>query len=891
MVQMPKGYESESIEKKWYPYWMEKGYFKAEDESDKEPFSIVIPPPNVTGALHMGHALTFTIQDILIRWKRMQGYNTLWLPGTDHAGIATQMVVERELAKKGITRFDLGREKFLEEVWKWKDKYHKRITDQMKAMGVSVDWDRERFTLDEGLSRAVRRVFAELYKEGLIYRDLRLVNWSPKMQTVLSDLEVEQRETPGHLWYVAYPVEGSDERIVVATTRPETMLGDTGIMVHPDDERYKHLIGKYCILPLVGRRIPIVADESVDMEFGTGAVKVTPAHDFTDFEVGRRHNLEIINILNKDATLADTVPEKYRGLDRYKAREVIVEDLKEQGYLVKLEDYTVALGYSQRSGEVVEPMLSMQWFVRTKPLAEPAIEAVKKGDTVFIPKHWEKTYFHWMEDIRDWCISRQLWWGHRIPVWYCENEDCDYMYVDETPPPEGFKCPKCGGTHFKQDEDVLDTWFSSALWPFSTLGWPEKTKALETFYPTSVMETGFDIIFFWVARMMMMGIHFMKDVPFKTVYLHAMVRDEKGEKMSKVKGNVIDPVDVIKEYGADALRFTLAMMTAQGRDIKLSLKRVEGYHAFMNKIWNASRFVFMNLDENEKYTVSMEEIEKLDLEPADKWILTRLKKAVADTTKALEGFRFNEAANAVYQFTWHEFCDWYIELAKPRLRGDNPGVARNVLVAVMHQILKLLHPFTPFITEELWHLMQNYADLPEESVMVAPWPVAEQIPEYPEDERLIKALIEVISSIRNIKVEVGIKPSEKIDVILGIENNPEFVKFFQGAYDQITALTRIRAFIVLDEVKRPDYCAYSLTDSGVHVFIPLGKERVEQEIARLEKKIASTQKELDKVLKKLDNPSFVNKAPEAVVEKQYQIKEELETKIKALQDALNMLRQ
>ena len=895
MSELNKGYESKDVEAKRYEWWMDKGLFKAADKSEKPPYSIVIPPPNVTGALHMGHALTFTIQDMLIRWRRMQGYNTLWLPGTDHAGIATQMVVERELAKSDISRFDLGREGFLKEVWKWKEQYHDRIVGQMKAMGVSVDWDRERFTLDDGLSRAVRRVFVDMYKEGLIYRDLRMVNWSPGIQTVLSDLEVDQRETQGHLWYMAYPVEGSDERVIVATTRPETMLGDTGVMVHPEDPRYKHLIGKFCVLPLANRRIPIFADEAVELEFGTGAVKVTPAHDFTDFEVGKRHNLDVISIFDKDARFNANVPEKYQGLDRFEARERIVADLDDLGLLEKIEDYTVALGYCQRSGSVVEPMVSKQWFVRTKELAAAAVDAVKDGRTEFIPKHWEKTYFHWMEDIRDWCISRQLWWGHRIPVWYCQTDGCEEFYVGEEAPPKGYKCPKCGGTDFVQDQDVLDTWFSSGLWPFSTLGWPEDTDALRTFYPTTVMETGFDIIFFWVARMMMMGLHFMKDVPFKTVYLHAMVRDEKGDKMSKVKGNVIDPLVVINEYGTDALRFTLATMTAQGRDIKMSVSRVSGYKAFMNKLWNAARFIFMNLDDAKnddakKYPVDMDALLKQPLAMADRWILNRLRVTLKETNEAMEAFRFNDAANRLYQFTWHEFCDWYIELSKGALyaEGQAGEVAKNVLITVLHYTLRALHPIIPFITEELWQHLAGFTGDGAESIMTAAYPDGQALPEFVAEDREMDLVIAVITAIRNIKAETGMAPGEKVDCAIK-PADAKVADTLSGHAGYIQRLARLKTIDVDTDMRRPPYSAFAVAAQGIEVFVPMGKERLEKEAARLKKAMDATQKELDKVKNKLANPKFISRAPRAIIEKQEGIREELLQKLDALKKAMEAM--
>ena len=884
MESIAKGYEHRNVEERWYDRWVDDGLFHALEESDSDPYCIVIPPPNVTGHLHIGHALTLTIQDILIRWKRMCGCNTLWLPGTDHAGIATQMVVERDLAGKGVTRFDLGRKKFLDEVWRWKGSAHSHIVKQMKALAISVDWERERFTLDDGLSRAVREVFVRLYDEGLIYRAQKMVNWSPAIQTVLSDLEVEEKELDSHLWNIAYPVEGTDVKLVVATTRPETMLGDTAVAVHPDDERYKHLIGKMVSLPLTDRKIPVIGDaEAVDPEFGTGALKITPGHDFTDFEVGQRHDLAVISILTRDAHLNDEVPPKYRGLERFAAREAVVQDLQEQGFLVSIEDYKHVVGHCQRSGVVVEPTVSLQWFVKTKPLAAPAIEAVRNGDTVFIPKTWEKTYFNWMENIRDWCISRQLWWGHQIPVWYCRTDGCEGLYVGIEDPADGDCCPECGAEDWKQDDDVLDTWFSSALWPFSTLGWPEDTKDLKTFYPNAVMETGFDIIFFWVARMMMMGIHFMDEVPFRTVYFHAMVRDEAGQKMSKTKGNVIDPLELVDEVGADALRFTLAMLAAQGRDVKLSVDRIRGYREFVNKLWNAARFVFINLEDFD----SSRPVDWTKVSAVDKWILSWTHRTMDDTQRSLEGFQFNRAAASLYQFVWHRFCDWYLELAKGNLAegGDRRLATQWTLVRCLDLILRSLHPFMPFVTEELWQRLKPYlAEQSSSSIVVADYPSGFGPQDSTEE---MDRMLDLISAIRGIRSQCQVPPSEGLNCVIKPLDR-DIRNSLVEQTDDVKRLARIDALTVDPNVVRPGGTAVAVLPFA-ECYVEIGIERVEAEIARLNKGLAKAHKTLEGVQRKLGNAGFLAKAPEEVVEAERGKAVELEDVIQRLGDAVRSL--
>ena len=863
MTELSKVYEHEAIEKRWYSIWNDNGCFRAEDVSDKPPYCIVIPPPNVTGVLHMGHALTVTIEDVLIRWKRMQGFNTLWMPGTDHAGIATQMVVERALREEGLSRHDLGREKFLERVWEWKERCHGRITDQLKALGVSVDWERERFTMDDGLNRAVRKVFVDLYNDGLIYRAKRLVNWSPGIQTVLSDLEVDYEEKAGHLWHMAYPVTGSDERIVVATTRPETMLGDTAVAVHPDDERYQHLIGETIDLPLTGRTIPVVADSIlVDMEFGSGAVKVTPAHDFNDFEVGKRHSLEMISVFDADARMNDNVPEPYRGLDRYEARKKVLEDLEAAGLLVKIEDHTLNLGHCQRTGVPVEPMLSDQWFVNIEPLAQPAIEAVETRRTRILDPQWEKTYFHWMRNITDWCISRQLWWGHRIPAWFCDG--CGDVTVAEVDPTA---CSGCGSRTLRQDDDVLDTWFSSGLWPFSTLGWPDETPALKTFYPGAVMETGFDIIFFWVARMMMFGLRFMGDVPFKDVYLHAMVRDDKGQKMSKTKGNVIDPLMISDKYGADALRFTLATMAAQGRDIKLSVDRVSGYRAFANKIWNATRFVLMNVPEGAT-PAPLDPADPSDLSAADRWILDKLDHAVEDVTLALDEYRLNDAATACYRFFWNVYCDWYIELSKSALRdgGAEGEAALRTLLHVLDAALRLLHPFMPFITEEIWQTLP-LAERDAEYLMQASWPTTNPARRNAAAAAETDEMINLIGAIRTIRGENHLSPKAPITVVVATVDEAT-AGIVRGIEDYLAHLANVTSLTAAVGAARPRKSAVALAGDST-VYVPLeGLVDLDAEIARIGKAMAKLDQEIDRSERKLGNERFTSKAPPEVVAEQ-----------------------
>ncbi len=873
-------YDPRAIEDKWYEFWLKKGYFKADENSKKEPFSIVIPPPNVTGVLHMGHALTISIQDIMIRHRKMSGFETLWLPGTDHAGIATQMMVERNIKKElGLSRYDLGREKFLEKVWEWKKEHGDRITNQLKKLGAALDWDRERFTMDEGLSKAVKEVFVELYNEGLIYKANRLINWDPVSFTALSDLEVDHKELPGHLWHIKYPVKDSDIVLTVATTRPETMFGDTGIAVHPDDERYRHLIGKKVILPIMNKEIPIVGDsELVDIEFGTGVVKLTPAHDFNDFAAGKRHNLEEISILDTKCKLNENVPEKYRGMDVETARKAVVEELESIGALIKVEEHPHKVGHSQRTGAVVEPMLSEQWFVKIESLAKPAIEAVENGKTKIYPKHWEKTYFNWMYNIQDWCISRQLWWGHQIPAYYCD--DCGHMEVSKD---TVTKCSECSSANVHQDEDVLDTWFSSGLWPFSTMGWPENTDTLKKFYPTSVMETGSDIIFFWVARMMMMGIKFMGEVPFKDIYLHAMVRDKKGVKMSKTKGNVIDPLTVIDEYGTDALRFTLLMLTQQGRDIKLDVTRIEGYKNFINKIFNASKFAMMQFED---FTPSdYDTLDKLPISLADKWIITRLNEVTKSVDKHIYNYNFSNAASELYQFIWHEFCDWYLELIKTTLYDksvaeEEKTATKEVLYYTLINILKLIHPFMPFVTEELYSILPDSGLKDEESIMISSYPKVMESYIYKSSVSEMEYLMEIINNIRNIRGENNISMAKEIKIVIKsdkeeiIKNNVNYLK------------TQCRAGSVEFTQNTEMELAASKLLKNTTIFIPLkGLVDVDSEMARVNKQLKKVLKDIDFVSKKLNNPRFVDKAPEAVVAKEKEkLSEYEEIKTKLEQD-------
>ena len=853
-----KGYEPREVEKRWYDFWEKEQLFAAKDESSQKPYSIVIPPPNVTGVLHMGHALNITMQDILCRYRRMHGDNVLWMPGTDHAGIATQNVVEKNLAGEGRDRHQLGREKFIEAVWKWRKEYGSAIINQLKRLGASCDWDRERFTMDEGLSLAVRKVFVQLYNEGLIYRDNYIINWCQRCHTALADLEVEHEEHDGHLYHIKYPSTDGSGVIIVATTRPETMLGDTAIAVNPEDERYRNIGYNKVIVPLMNRTIPIIREKYVDTSFGTGALKVTPAHDPNDFEIGRRHNLPSIKVIGDDGLMTSEAGQ-FKGLDRFECREAVLKALKKEGLLEKIEPHKHKVGHCYRCKTVVEPNLSKQWFVNVKPLAEKAVKAVEDGKTKIIPESWTKNYYNWMNEIRPWCISRQIWWGHQIPVWTCEN--CNEVIVAVDTPET---CPKCNGKNLVQESDVLDTWFSSALWPFSTMGWPEETPLLKTFYPTSVLITGFDILFFWIARMMMMGIHFMGEVPFKDVYIHALVRDEEGSKMSKSKGNVIDPLTVIDHYGTDAFRFTLAAFAAQGRDIKMSEKRVEGYRNFVNKLWNASRFSLMHL--NKGY----DDIDYNQLSLPDRWILSRLNTVTENVNDALDNYRFNEAAGTIYKFVWHEFCDWYLEIIKPTLYAKEKQNERqstlSVLRRLLHDILLLLHPFMPFVTEEIWHKLPGT----EGSIMKAAFPASSSdyliTEKDPEAESKMEVITEIISGIRNIRGEMNIAPSLTLEASVQSQDELkiETIKQYQ---DIIINLARLKSFSASESGIKPKSSATAIVN-GASIFVSLeGIIDFAKEAGRLEKEINKLTKELSAVSNKLSNENFLNKAPADVVEK------------------------
>ena len=878
-----KGYEPGPIEDKWYMKWVEEGLFKAEPASPKPKYSIVIPPPNVTGSLHVGHALDNTLQDILCRSKRMQGFEVLWLPGTDHAGIATQNVVERSLAKEGISRHDLGREKFVSRVWEWKNEYGSTIIRQLKKLGASCDWDRERFTMDEGLSVAVRKIFVDLYNKGLIYRGKYLINWCPRCHTALSDLEVEHQETEGKFYEVAYKFADGSGDLRVMTTRPETILGDTAIAIHPRDEKNRHLIGKKVIVPIVGRVIPVIEDNMVDPEFGSGCVKITPAHDPNDFLVGQRHGLEQIQVIDDNGIMCGEASGKYAGMDRFEARKAIVADLEADGSLIKTEDIRHSVGECHRCHTVIEPYLSEQWFVRTKPLADAGVESVKAGKIRFVPDQWTGVYYQWMENIRDWCISRQLWWGHRIPAWYCDK--CGEVIVDtETPS----ACPKCGNTELRQEEDVLDTWFSSALWPFSTMGWPEETELLKKFYPTSVLVTGFDIIFFWVARMIMFGLHGMKgEVPFHDVYIHALVRDEKGQKMSKSKGNVIDPLTIIDEYGADALRFTLAALTVQGRDIFLSTERIATYRLFMNKLWNASRFALMNLEDA---TDGMEWDEN-ELSLHDKWILNRISQVSAEMKRLLDGYFFGEAARLMYDFVWGELCDWYLELSKPALRGEEGEARRKttqaVLLAVFEDVLKLLHPFIPFVTEELWHAFPFGKEIIERTEW--PAPRLEKI-----DEAVIRDMDlvrEVIRSVRNLRAEARIAPQQQIPRAVLSVHNDEKLALIRSSEALIKLLTKAEKLEIMDSsADKPQKSLASVLDD-VQIYLPVGDLLdVDKEIQRLNNDLSKIEKDIEKGKAKLANPQFIERAPEEVIRKEKETLADNETKRERIKENLSSLK-
>ena len=872
-------YEPKNFEERLYKKWESEGYFTPVVDRERPKFSIVIPPPNVTGRLHIGHALVNTLQDIIVRWKRMSGFNTLWVPGTDHAGIATQMVVERKLAEQGLSRFDLGRDKFVERIWEWKEQHSTEIKDQLTRLGASADWTRERFTLDEGLNRAVRYVFVKLYEDGLIYRDLAMVNWCPRCRTAISDIEVEFRERNGKLYHVDYPIEGSDRKLTVATTRPETMLGDTGVAVHPDDDRYKDLIGKFAILPIVGRRIPIVADPIlVDPEFGTGVVKVTPAHDKNDYEAGQRNNLPQIQVIGEDGVMTDAAGADFKGLDRFAARKKVIEILRETQALVKVEDHLHNVGVHGKCDTDIEPMISRQWFVKIEPLAKPAIEAVRSGAVQIIPQSWEATYFNWMENIHDWTISRQLWWGHRIPAFHCPNGHTT-VTMDEPS-----TCPECGAP-VTQETDVLDTWFSSGLWPFSTMGWPDQTPDLDAFYPTDTLITGFDILFFWVARMIMFGLRFTGKAPFSQVFLNGLVRDEQGQKMSKTKGNVIDPLDVVNEVGADALRFTLAV-SASGRDIPLGKSRIQGYSAFVNKIWNASRFAMMHLDVELKDAGA---IDRDKLRTVERWILSRLNDTTAEVNRQLSLFRFDEAANAVYKFFWHEFCDWYIEMAKPVLLGkhgsdDDRRLAKRVLLEVLDRSLRLLHPFMPFVTEEIWQSLpwKKAATTPARArdIMIAPYPVPEDVLEDEDAERLMNAAKAIITTVRNVRAERGFTPKDRFKLYVR-GNDERDSNFFRDYAYLLLELARLTEVIIEGE---PPAGTHHDVVEGFHIAIEFPEKVVTQEqLDRVKKEIEKSEKELAGLDAKLANEQFVKNAPPQIVQNAQARQLELRARLEKLQ--------
>jgi valyl-tRNA synthetase len=894
MTKLEKHYNPEGVEEKWYAEWLEKGYF-GPNPSGSNPYCIVIPPPNVTGSLHMGHALNSTLQDILIRWKRMLGFQSLWVPGTDHAGIATQNVVERQLAKEGLDRHTLGRDAFIGQVWKWKAEYGGRIIHQLKRLGASCDWSHERFTLDEGLSRAVREVFVRLYEEGLIYRDNRLINWCPRCHTALSDLEVEHEEIDGVLTYIRYPFSDKTGHLVVATTRPETMLGDTAVAVNPEDERYKNVIGKTIDLPLTNRRIPVIGDNAVDQSFGTGAVKVTPAHDFNDEAMARRQDppLPFITVIGDDGKMTAEAGPVYSGMDRYACRKKVMLDLDALGLVEKEEKHHHAVGHCYRCKTIIEPLSTLQWYVKTKPLAEAAMAAVREGKIRIIPASWENTYFAWMENIRDWCISRQIWWGHRIPVWYCD--DCGEINVSRETPAT---CRKCGSDKLRQDEDVLDTWFSSALWPFSTLGWPDQTKDLRTFYPTSVLVTAFDILFFWVARMIMMGLKFMDDVPFRDVYIHALVRDSKGEKMSKSKGNVVDPLIVIDKYGTDAFRFTLAAFAAQGRDVRFAEERVEGYRFFVNKLWNAARFIDMNIG-----TVQADEVTQLlgdkrplltshpsSLDLSGRWILSRLAATVDDVNGSLGEYRFNDAANSIYQFVWHEFCDWYIEMSKHAIysKPENGAGTIACLISVLDHSLRLLHPFMPFVTEEIWQSIREHLPESPGSIVVSPYP--EKLPRDLKAEEEVACIMEAVTGVRNIRGELNIPPAAEVKVLVKI--------FRDGAGDILRAnlplvqrLTRAGEITIGRELEKPKGAATGVRDS-FELYIPVeGFLNIDEEVGRLMKEKLKVSESLDFLNKKLSSEDFLKRAPKEVVEKERAKFEELVLKDTRLEGSINRLKE
>ena len=885
MKELAKTYDPKAMEDRIYGEWLEKKYFHAEVDRSKKPFTIVMPPPNITGKLHMGHALDNTLQDILIRYKRMQGYNALWIPGTDHASISTEVKVINQLKSEGIDKNELGREGFLKRTWEWREEYGRTIVDQLKKIGSSCDWDRERFTMDEGCSKAVQEVFLRLHKKGYIYKGSRIINWCPVCKTSISDAEVEHEEQAGHFWHINYPIKGSDKFVEIAPTRPETLLGDSALAENPDDERYKDIVGKTVILPLVGREIPVIADAYVDKEFGTGVVKITPAHDPNDFEVGKRHNLPEINILNDDATINENGG-KYAGMDRYEARKVMVEELKEQGLLVKVADHVHNVGTHDRCGTTVEPMIKQQWFVKMEEMAKPAIEAVKNGDLTFVPERFDKTYLHWLENIRDWCISRQLWWGHRIPAYYCD--DCGEIVVDREMPKV---CPKCGGTHFTQDPDTLDTWFSSALWPFSTLGWPEKTEDLDYFYPTDVLVTGYDIIFFWVIRMVFSGYEQTGKCPFHHVLIHGLVRDSLGRKMSKSLGNGIDPLEIIDQYGADALRFTLVTGNAPGNDMRFYMERVEASRNFANKIWNASRFIMMNvtaLKENEheqsEYSFSTEQsatdrrsgacVKEMDLTQltgADKWILSKVNTLAQDVTANMDKFELGIAVQKLYDFIWEEFCDWYIEMVKPRLYNEEDqtkAAALWTLKTVLTNALKLLHPYMPFITEEIYRNLTG-----EESIMISAWPEFKAEWSFQKEEAEVELIKEAVRSIRNVRSSMNVPPSKKAHVIV-VSEKPQVREVFEGSKAFFGTLSYASQVTVQEDKSGIGEDAVSALIPDAAVYMPFAElVDLEKEIERLKKEEERLTKELARVNGMLSNEKFISKAPQSKIDEE---KEKLE---------------
>ncbi len=871
---LAKGYEPQEVENKWYQYWEENNLFRAESKSEKEPFSIVIPPPNVTGYLHMGHALNNTLQDILCRFKRMQGYNVLWQPGMDHAGIATQNVVERDLASKGMDRHQIGRERFIELVWEWREKYGGVILNQLKRLGCSCDWSRERFTMDEGLTKAVKEVFVQLYEEGLIYRGDYIINWCPRCHTALADLEVEHEDLDSSLYYIRYLFENREGYLLIATTRPETLLGDSAVAVNPEDDRYKDLAGAHVILPILNKSLPIIFDSYVDKEFGTGALKITPAHDPYDFDIGNTHGLERIKVIDEEGRMNDLAG-PYKGMDRFECREEILKDLRESDLLEKIEPYRHAVGHCYRCKTMIEPLLSKQWFVRVSPLAKEAIASVKDRRTRIVPVQWENVFHEWMNNIKDWCISRQIWWGHRIPAWYC-GECGEIIVARETPE----ACTVCRSGNLQQETDVLDTWFSSALWPFSTQGWPDATDELDTFYPTSVLVTAFDILFFWVARMMMMGLHFAGDVPFADVYIHALVRDAEGKKMSKSKGNVVDPLQIVDQYGTDAFRFTLAALAAQGRDIRLSEERIEGYRHFVNKIWNSARFVLMNLDEE---TQVQEESPSHIL--SERWILTRLGQVSREMAKALDEYRFNDAAGLCYQFVWHEFCDWYVEMAKPGLSEEDQTLRRSTqstLLNVLMAVLKLTHPFMPFVTEEIWQRLPGS----QGSIMKAKFPEASDFASDPKAVKEMNLLMGVVSGVRNIRGEMNIGPSKKISILIEMPDEEDANVIRQNIV-HVQNMARVDSVEIGSGIPKPDASATAVFGKNqVHVLLK-GLLDYDEERKRLKKEISRVEKDMGVLDKKLSNQGFLKNAPPEIVDEVRKKVESLGLKLEKLNQNLS----